>query len=472
MLNRFQVGYFGLLALALGSLGLAYLGWKKSNRDPSPLPQDPYVQVFFNQAETHRYKDPYRQIRRSGENLEQVLLDAIDQANISVDVAVQELNLPYVANALINKAQAGIAVRVILDNQYSEGWSGRDRNWIRQQDSYSRGKYENLFAFGDIDADGHVSPDEAAKRDAILMLHQADIPIVDDTADGTKGSGLMHHKFIVVDNRTVVTGSANFTLSGIHGDWLIPESQGNANALLHINSAELATAYTDEFNLMWGDGPEGQPDSLFGSPKPMRSLKTVSLPGSTITVQFSPHRADTPREQTTNGIIAQALSQAQQSADLALFVLTDQGIANTLAANPKIQLRTLIDRSFIYRYHSEALDMLGLSLPDHRCKYEKDNQPWHVPIKTVGYPHLADGDKLHHKFALIDDRTVVIGSHNWSKAANNKNDENLLIIENATVAQHFKQEFERLYQKAKLGRTDYLVNQMRKMQEKCGTSQF
>lgn len=116
--------------------------------------------------------------------------------------------------------------------------------------------------------------------------------------------------------------------------------------------------------------------------------------------------------------------------------------------------------------------MLGLSLPDHRCKYEKDNQPWHVPIKTVGYPKLADGDKLHHKFALIDDSTVIIGSHNWSKAANNKNDENLLIIENVTVAQHFKQEFERLYQKADLGRTDYLVNQMRKIQEKCGTRQF
>lgn len=47
MLNRFQVGRFGLLALTLGSLGLAGLGWKKSNRDLRPLPQDPHVQVFF-----------------------------------------------------------------------------------------------------------------------------------------------------------------------------------------------------------------------------------------------------------------------------------------------------------------------------------------------------------------------------------------------------------------------------------------
>ncbi|MEO1179330.1 MAG: phospholipase D-like domain-containing protein [Cyanobacteria bacterium J06636_28] len=464
MLNRVQAG-LGLIVLT--GLGLVCLGWQSGNK-PQPLPQDPHIQVFFNQADTNSYQDPYRRIQRSGDNLEQVLLDAINQATMSIDVAAQELNLPLVAQALIDKAQAGVTVRVILDNQYSDGWSQHNTAWIRHQDDYSRGKYENLFAFGDINGDGQITPDEAVKRDAILMMRQAAIPIVNDTDDGTKGSGLMHHKFMVVDGRQVIAGSANFTLSGIHGDWLVPESRGNANTLLRINHVELATAYVDEFNLLWGDGPGGQPNSLFGSPKPVRPLKTVGLPNGQITVQFSPHRADSPREQTTNGVIANTLSQASQSVDLALFVFTDQGIVDALQLNPSLQIRTLIDRSFIYRSYSEALDMLGLALPDHRCQYEKDNRVWKNTITTVGYPELADGDKLHHKFALLDDHTVIIGSHNWSKAANHTNDENLLIIENATVAQHFKQEFERLYKVAKLGRTDYLVQQMKKMQEKCG----
>ena len=465
MLKRFRVGSLSLFTVVL--IGLVYLAWK-SREELQPLPQDPYVQVFFNQSKTSHYQDPYRRRRRSGDNLEQILLDAINQATVSVDLAVQELNLPQVANALIQQAQAGVAVRVILDHQYSEPWSDRDRSWIRQQDNYSRGKYENLFAFGDIDKNGQISPDEAIQRDAILMLRQANIPIVDDTDDGTKGSGLMHHKFMVVDQHRVIAGSANFTLSGVHGDWLIPESLGNANALLDIQSPELAAAYTHEFDLMWGDGPGLKPDSLFGSPKPARPTQTITLPNSQITVQFSPHRADTPREQTTSGVIAQTLSQANQSADLALFVFTDQTIVDTLAARPNLQLRTLIDRSFIYRYHSEALDMLGIALPDHRCKYETDNRPWPVALKTVGYPVLADGDKLHHKFALLDEQTVIIGSHNWSKAANHKNDENLLIIENETVAQHFKQEFERLYHRSELGYTDALMAQIKKMREKCG----
>lgn len=464
MLNRWRAG--GLFALALGGLGLVSLNWQSEKRVPH-LSQDPNIQVFFNHREASRYDEPYRRVRRSGDNLEQVLIETIDQASTSIDLAVQELNLPQVAEALIAKAQAGIPVRIILENQYSDGWSQHSSAWIRQQDDHSRGKYENLFAFGDINEDGHISPDEAAQRDAVMMLGQAGIPIVDDTDDGSKGSGLMHHKFMVVDGRRVVTGSANFTLSGIHGDWLVPESRGNANALVRIESIDLATAYTQEFNLMWGDGPGSQPDSRFGSAKPVRSQQTVLLPDSQIIVQFSPHRADTPRQQTTNGVIADTLSHASQSADLALFVFTDQEIADVLAAS-HLNVRALVDRSFIYRYHSEALDMLGLALPDHRCRYEKENRPWRTSISTVGYPELADGDKLHHKFALLDNRTVIIGSHNWSRAANHTNDENLLIIENVTVAKHFRQEFERLYRKSDLGRTEYLLAQTRKMQKKCG----
>jgi phosphatidylserine/phosphatidylglycerophosphate/cardiolipin synthase-like enzyme len=57
-----------------------------------------------------------------------------------------------------------------------------------------------------------------------------------------------------------------------------------------------------------------------------------------------------------------------------------------------------------------------------------------------GVPALAPGDKLHHKFGLIDDKIVITGSHNWSKAANHQNDEALVIIDNPTVAAHFDRE--------------------------------
>ncbi len=37
---------------------------------------------------------------------------------------------------------------------------------------------------------------------------------------------------------------------------------------------------------------------------------------------------------------------------------------------------------------------------------------------------------MHHKVIIIDDRTVITGSFNFSRNANRKNDENTLIIEN------------------------------------------
>ena len=46
----------------------------------------------------------------------------------------------------------------------------------------------------------------------------------------------------------------------------------------------------------------------------------------------------------------------------------------------------------------------------------------------MGVPILPKGDLLHDKFAVIDNKTVITGSHNWSEAANHGNDETLIVI--------------------------------------------
>ena len=75
------------------------------------------------------------------------------------------------------------------------------------------------------------------------------------------------------------------------------------------------------------------------------------------------------------------------------------------------------------------LDLLGVALPDRFCKLEAGNQPLPKPLKGIGTPRLARGDKLHHKFAVIDNRKVITGSFNWSPSAAHTNDETLLVIE-------------------------------------------
>ena len=409
------------------------------------LTQDRFIQVYFNHRSDNSYLEPYRNIERSGDNLESIIVESIAQANSTIDLAVQELNLPLVATALAKSHRSGVKVRVILDNNYSRSLSELKPAEIAKLNQRDRQKYWQLFQLVDLDRNNHLSPEEIAQRDAIAILTQAGIPLIDDTADGSKGSGLMHHKFMVVDGKTIVTGSANFTLSGIHGDLNNSATRGNINHLLAIENARIADLFTEEFNYMWGDGPNGENDSKFGLNKPWRKPQTIAWSGTEVMLQFAP-TSNSNWHSSTNGSISQMLDNATKSIDLALFVFSEQNIANTLQQKQAegIEVRGVFDSSFAYRYYSEVLDMLGVTLY-LRCQPEADNNPWTKPIDTVGVPTIVVGDKLHHKFAIIDDRIVISGSQNWSQAANRNNDEALLAIDNPTVARHFVREFDRLY---------------------------
>ena len=427
------------------------------------LPQDPTIQVYFNQRQANSYKDSYRKIKRPGDDLEKVIIDAIAEANSTIFLAVQELQLPKVAQAIAKKANQGVKVRVILDHKYSKPISQLSQSQINKLSSRERKRYQQYFQLIDRDRNGTITKSEAAEYDSLVILEQAGIRVIDDTADGSKGSGLMHHKFLVIDGQKVLTGSTNLTLSGTHGDLNNPLTRGNANHLLVIDNAELATLFTAEFSYLWGTSDQPQ----FGLDKPYRTPKTVSLPNGKITVQFSPTSKKRTWQQSTNGLIGATLEQANTSVDLALFVFSEQELADILESKqPSVKIRGLIDEEFIFRYYSEALDMLGTALPN-KCKYETANNPWQQPLNTIGTANLVPGDKLHHKFAIIDNQAVITGSQNWSAAGNYNNDEAVLIVENSTVAQHFQQEFERLYQDARLGLPERVKDKITKAKRKC-----
>lgn len=431
------------------------------------LDQAPDIQVFFNQSEANVYTDPYRQITRHGDNLEAEIVKTIEQANMSVDVAVQALNLPLVAQALIDSQKRGVSVRLILENQYAQPWSQAiEQNRATPIHLDQLADWQHL---SDANQDGKVTALEVARQDALLALQIAGVPQIDDTADGSKGSGLMHHKFLIADQRWVVTGSANFTLSGIHGDAAETSSRGNANSLLKIDSPDLAKQMTAEFNIMWGDGPAGQPDSQFGLDKPTRSVQEIVLDQGNMMLQFSPSSTRDPWPTSVNGLIAKILSQANKRIDIALFVFSEQALANQLESQSDggVSLRVLIDPSFIYRSYSEALDLRGETLLNKSCQVEAENRPWKNSIDSVRSPQLQPGDKLHHKFAVIDEKTVIVGSQNWSHAANTINDETLMVVHSPTVAAHFNREFERLYRTARRNERTYLQRKIEAARQRC-----
>ena len=106
------------------------------------------VKAYFNHNPNAQYTDPYRNIQRSGDNLEQVILDQIKNAKKSIFLAVQELRLPLVAQALIDKKNQGLDVRVILEHDYNfTVLTGRDPI---DENEYEVTKLNELRALVDI----------------------------------------------------------------------------------------------------------------------------------------------------------------------------------------------------------------------------------------------------------------------------------------------------------------------------------
>ena len=55
---------------------------------------------------------------------------------------------------------------------------------------------------------------------------------------------------------------------------------------------------------------------------------------------------------------------------------------------------------------------------------------------------------MHNKFAIIDGKILLTGSFNWTLAADQKNEENLLIIEDRKVIKAYQKRFEYLYRRS------------------------
>jgi phosphatidylserine/phosphatidylglycerophosphate/cardiolipin synthase-like enzyme len=63
-----------------------------------------------------------------------------------------------------------------------------------------------------------------------------------------------------------------------------------------------------------------------------------------------------------------------------------------------------------------------------------------IPVKTDGNPAF-----MHHKVIIIDNRIVITGSLNFTDNADQNNNENVLIIDNPSIAKLYTTEFQRVW---------------------------
>ena len=120
------------------------------------------------------------------------------------------------------------------------------------------------------------------------------------------------------------------------------------------------------------------------------------------------------------------IRKATQSIDIAMYYLSSSEIAKALlkAQENGVRIRIVLDQS---------QEIESASKSGYLVKHGFE----------IRY-HLGFG-LMHNKFAIIDGESLITGSFNWTLTAEERNEENLLIITDAETIEKYKERFNYLW---------------------------
>jgi len=311
--------------------------------------EKPGIEIYFTNP-TDQQKNSYFG------GVDECIVNSIEDASFSIDIAMYNINLWSIRNALIEAYQRGIQIRIVVES-------------------------ENL------------------DNDVPRELRSAGIPVI-----GDRREGLMHNKFMIIDGNEVWTGSANFTLGSFYYD---------KNNLVHFNSVEIAQDYTTEFDEMFDRNMFGS-DMVPDTPFPM-----VILGDDLVEIYFSPD------DHVASRMIS-LIDQAKESIYFMAYSFTSNALGSAIVERIKsgVYVEGIMDQS-------QVLSNTG-------TEYDPFLQ---AAIKI--YPYATDG-LMHNKVIIIDRKIVITGSYNFSRNAEETNDENVVVIHDNTIAEEYLAEFAKI----------------------------
>jgi cardiolipin hydrolase len=131
--------------------------------------------------------------------------------------------------------------------------------------------------------------------------------------------------------------------------------------------------------------------------------------------------------------IERLIRQATASVDAALYRFNNPRLTRAIqeATRRGVRVRLVLDRNK-YEESRTTQELFA----DRR-----------IPFRLL-YGRQGPGTKMHHKFAILDDRTVLSGSYNWTLESEEQNYEGLLILCEPEQVKIFQREFEALWAEA------------------------
>lgn len=248
-----------------------------------------------------------------------------------------------------------------------------------------------------------------------------------ESPDEFNRDGIMHNKFVIFDAHSsdpniplVWTGATNFTDGQINTD---------PNNVIIVQDQSLALAYELEFIEMWGSNTEvpNNENALYGAFKKDNTPHEFVIGGKRVECYFSPSDG-------TNQKILDAMNTADHDLSIATMLITRSDLAYSIrdAKDRGVAVNVLTNTA------GGNSDLVNETL-----------------VAALGIQHFVYNEVLpgimHNKYAIIDqdlvssDPILITGSHNWSASANDRNDENTLIVHDATIANIYYQNFAKLF---------------------------
>ena len=342
------------------------------------------------------------------------LVALIDDAQSTIDFAIYGArHQSAILEALQRAQRRGVTVRGYIDrDEHGDNYYSSTPEWVQKLSSIRDDQRRETRCREDIRATpltcprppGFSGPMQCTafrSKDRLILAPHASREALQQS------NKIMHHKFFVVDQTHVWTGSSNISDSGTGGY--------NANVALMLDSEEAAAAYSREFETLWNR------DRSNSCTKPPRNAKPFRVGDAHISVRFSPQDSASRR-----GVVP-LIAKAKREINVAVFFLTSKQLAaNLIAAHDRgVRVRIIIDATAAtngYTKH-EVLRQAG------------------IPVKVENW-----GGKMHSKAASVDGQFLIAGSMNWTSAGEWANDENTLLIRSRRLAGEFDDYFETIWE--------------------------
>jgi phosphatidylserine/phosphatidylglycerophosphate/cardiolipin synthase-like enzyme len=290
------------------------------------------------------------------------IIELIDGARTSIDVAQFTFSSRPIEEALYRAKARGVRVRLAID-------AGQNREGSLARRMAANGVDVRFVAAGEI--------------------------------GDQQRSGLLHSKFMVVDDNVLLSGSNNWSSTGT------TINEENTIVMTSVKGDPLVEAFQCHFDAAWALNHAASGDC------------------STATARFSPSGAG-------RTLIRDGLRGAQRSVDVLMHHLLFDDLIRELAIAAERGVRVRIILNAADRNSYDSRNWQRLLAAGAEVRYKRNND--------------AAFQLMHHKLAIVDEAVLLHGSGNWSGSAFFNNYEFYVRYTHDDVVPPFNNLFTRLWQ--------------------------